>query len=116
MAQPVRLLHNIYAMPVALEDAAHLSMTEDDLARLMARLTRDPSSGRKGERYWSKVFGDVTARYQWELTGGSLEVYLLRLVPRRAPPRNFAEARRIAKQLAVGVVQKKLNDLLEAGE
>ena len=114
--RPVKLSHAVYMMPVALEDAAHLYLSEDEVARIAALLARDPSSGRKGQCYWSKVFGEVTARYTWELTGGELEVYLLRLVRSRRRPRDLSEAQDVAKRLVVSVIQKKVNDLLEAGE
>lgn len=110
--QPVRLYHNVYAMPVALEDAAHLGLSEDEVARKLAIVVRDPAGGTKGQRYWSRNVGAVTLRYGWELAGGELEVYLLRIVEKSRPPRNFAEARDVAKRLIVGTIQKKLNDAL----
>lgn len=100
------------------QDAAHLGLTEDDLAGIGAALIRDPTRGRflKNQTYrfdWRHVTVKYVLRFK---ESDEIVVYILRISERRKTPRNLKEAKSFARDLSLGVIRKKIEDLLGPGE
>lgn len=101
---------------VALQDAAHLALDEDDLAALGAALVRDPTKGRKDANGHHLLnWRDVTVKYMVTVAANDdIVVHLMRLTPRRRP-RNLKEAEGVVRDIALGVIKRRIADLLDDG-
>jgi hypothetical protein len=102
---------------VALQDAAHLNLGEDDLAMLTAALVRNPTTGRKDRagnlmRDWK----GVTAKFQTHFAPDAITVYVLRLLPRESGPKGIAGAGKFMRDVAVGLVRSRVDGILGKGE
>lgn len=102
---------------IALLDAAHLEMSEDDLAMLTAALVRNPTTGRRDAsgnllRDWKRV----TARFQTHFSHDAITVYVLRLLPRTPSRAGIPGAARFVRDVAVGLVRSKVDRILRDGD
>ncbi|ATG42974.1 hypothetical protein L0Z65_08070 [Phaeobacter sp. BS52] len=103
--------------PVAIEDAIHAYLDEDELARLIATLVRDPTIGRKTDEDYHHVAGDLTLRYRIHQASPDLMmVYVLRIHRRQRDPRLsglMAQGARAVGNLALDVVKSRIKALLK---
>jgi hypothetical protein len=102
---------------VALQDAAHLNLREDDLAMLTATLVRNPTTGRRdGNGNYMRDWKGVTAKFQTHFAPEAITVYVLRIVPRDAPPKGVAGAGKFVRDVAVGLVRSQVDRILGKGD
>lgn len=99
------------------QDAAHLGLTEDDLAEIGAALIRDPTRGRFSKNHTYRFdWRHVTVKYVLRFKeNDEIVVYILRIQERRNAPRNLNEAKSFARDLSLGVIRKKIEGLLDSG-
>ncbi|QBF31561.1 hypothetical protein [Thalassococcus sp. S3] len=101
----------------ALEDAAHLGLTEDELAQLIVLIVRDPTVGRKEGDWYRYVSRLCEAKYMlYQASEELLVVHLLRLMPLKKPPKDFSGVARIGRDIVVGVLRQKITELLRKAE
>jgi hypothetical protein len=104
---------------VAIEDAIHAYLDEDELARLIATLVRDPTIGRKTDEDYHHHSGDLVLRYRlYQASPDLLLVYILRL-HRRTPASGLggrmADGAKLVRDIAVDVVNSRIVSLLKEG-
>lgn len=103
-------------VPVAMEDAMHLYLSEDHIAQIVMLLRRDPAQGRLGKNgfrhtEWRQFRVQFSTHF-----GSQITVYLLRIKPGRKKPSKLAEVLPYAKELSIDIVKSKVKDLIEGGE
>ncbi|AHD10135.1 hypothetical protein [Phaeobacter gallaeciensis] len=103
--------------PVAIEDAIHAYLDEDELARLIATLVRDPTIGRKTGEDYDHIAGDLRLRYRIHQASPDLMmVYVLRIYRRQQDARLsglMAQGARAVGNLALDVVKSRIKALLK---
>lgn len=99
----------------ALLDASYEEWTADQLARAIVELVRDPSLGtlnRAGFQTWERDACVIKYRLK-DKSETVLYVQIIRIVPKRKPPRGLGEAIAVGKELALEVVKVKIGQYLE---
>lgn len=102
---------------VALEDAAHLYLSEDHVAQMIMLLRRDPAQGRVGKNgFRQTAFYQFQVQFEVHFGADRITVYLLRIKPARRKPRKLIEVLPIARDLAMDVLKSRVRALIEGGE
>ncbi|MEZ5716005.1 MAG: hypothetical protein R3D85_13055 [Paracoccaceae bacterium] len=96
-------------------DAAYLYLSAEDVARLCILLQRDPTAGRKdGNGHFRLDWRGCVAKYMMRIgPEDRITVYLMRILPKRKPPRNLTQARQAVTEIALEAIKKKVLDLLD---
>lgn len=102
-------------VPVALEDAAHLGLREEDVAELLSLLRRDPLPPGETGRTMTCTWRDHVARYAVHVDRQGIVVYLLRINPPAAGPEARVRLAEGSRRLSLDVIRSALVRILTGG-
>lgn len=101
---------------VALEDAAHLYMSEDHVAQIIMLLRRDPAQGRMGRNgFRQTTFYQFRVQFEVHFDAERITVYLLRIKPAPKAPGKLIEVLPYVRDLSMDLLKSKVRALIEGG-
>ena len=102
-------------VPIAIEDALHLYLTEEDLARIIATLLRDPTQGKEVKRKGCLAveWREFDIWHNVHYAPDRLTVHILRIKRSRRRSQTLREVPKVAGRLAEAVIRRKLLDFLD---
>jgi glycyl-tRNA synthetase alpha subunit len=101
---------------VALQDAAHLYLSEDHVAQMIMLLRRDPAQGRVGRNgFRQTTFYQFQVQFEVHFGADRITVYLLRIKPTPKKPGTLIEVLGVVKELSMDVLKSKVKRLIDGG-